>query len=523
MKKKWVTGIVILFIGGLIGKFIGAFYRIPLANILGADGIGIYQMIFPLFSFAFVFASGGIPFALSKFVARARAKNQYGRITAYFFSSLIATFIIGFVLSLIFIVLAKPLANFQGMPNAYLNYYAIAIALLFSCLLCSFRGLFQGYENMVPTFLSQIIEQVFKLIFGILLSVLFIEKGLEWGVFGAFLGMGISELLALFYLIIQTIVSAKKEKVYLKKENQKISYKRPIKIMFSFAFLLTLSALILPLVSAFHSLMVVKLIKASGLSQEISTMFFGIQSGMIGSIISFPTILSTSVAIILIPSLSFFLAKKNMDEVRAIIKNCLKLVWIFVLPCAFGMFVLSEKILAIAFSNAIPFRLKDVSVRLMQISSFSVIFISISQITTVILQSIQAEKKAFLSLFVYAFSNFVLTFVLCLKFNIFGFAYAQLISYAIFCFTNLYYIYKTAGLDIGFREFFVPLFASFCMSLVVFVINKFLLQQHVLISALICVLVGVVFYFACLVAFGVFSLRDIKNFIKKKTYKKVGD
>lgn len=522
MKKKLISGMVILFVGGLIGKLIGAFYRIPLANILGADGIGIYQMMFPLFSFGFVFASGGIPFALSKFVAKARATNNQDKIPLYFFSSFFLTLIIDVLLGGFFLIFAKQIAYFQGNAGGYMGYYAISASLIFSCLLCSFRGLFQGYENMVPTFLSQTLEQIFKLGFGIFFAFVFISKGVEWGVFGALLGMAISEFFTLLFLIFYTIFKSKTKVVNLKfNVKSKKIFSKPAKKMYRFAFLLTLSALIIPLIYAFQSLMVVRLLNLSGVSEYLSKMFFGIQSGMINSIISFPTIISTTLAIILIPSISFFVAKKNWNEVNDIIKNCLKLTWIFVLPCAFGIFLLSDNILAIAFSYAIPFELKDISTTLMQISCLSIIFVSLSQVTTVILQSIQEERKALLSLITLAFTSFVGTFAFILKFNIYGYVISNVVSFALLCFMNLYFIKTKTKPNFGYKNFFVPLFSSFLMGIVVFVLDNFLFNKNLIFSTIFTVLIGGVFYFSCLIAFGYFSFADIKNFFKKKTFKKV--
>ena len=67
-----------LVVGGLICKLLGAFYRIPLSNILGAKGIVIYQILFPLYAFCVVLVGGGLTFALSKLVSKAIAlKKQY--------------------------------------------------------------------------------------------------------------------------------------------------------------------------------------------------------------------------------------------------------------------------------------------------------------------------------------------------------------------------------------------------------------------------------------------------------------
>ena len=65
----FVKSIFILSVGGLVAKLLGAFYRIPLTNVVGSYGMGIYQLVFPLFSLLLTISTAGIPVAVSKLVA----------------------------------------------------------------------------------------------------------------------------------------------------------------------------------------------------------------------------------------------------------------------------------------------------------------------------------------------------------------------------------------------------------------------------------------------------------------------
>ena len=75
--KVFVKGALILIIFNLICKAIGALYRIPLAGILGGEGMGQYQLVFPLYSLILTVSTSGIPVAISKMVAEFNAKKQY--------------------------------------------------------------------------------------------------------------------------------------------------------------------------------------------------------------------------------------------------------------------------------------------------------------------------------------------------------------------------------------------------------------------------------------------------------------
>lgn len=208
-----VKSTLLLSMGGLIAKFLGAFFRIPISNIIGAEGMGVYQLIFPLYAFFLVFISGGIPLALAKLVSRSLAEGKENKIKAYFFAALVFSLISGLVFALIFVFFAKQISAFQGIGESFASYYAVGLALIFSCLISVFRGLFQGHNNMLPTFVSQIIQQGVKLGLGILFAVLFISKGLNVAVFFIFISIAISELLALVYYIVLTLIKQKQKAI----------------------------------------------------------------------------------------------------------------------------------------------------------------------------------------------------------------------------------------------------------------------------------------------------------------------
>ena len=76
MNRSVGKGSMVLVISGLICKLFGAFFRLPLTNVLGIEGIAIFQMVMSLYSLAVIFVSNGITSSLSKLVSSARAKGE---------------------------------------------------------------------------------------------------------------------------------------------------------------------------------------------------------------------------------------------------------------------------------------------------------------------------------------------------------------------------------------------------------------------------------------------------------------
>ena len=105
MKNSVGKGAFVLAISGFICKFLGALFRLPLTNIIGIQGIGIFQMIMSLYSLMLVFVSNGVTNSLSKLVSSARAKGQNFKIGGFFRSSILFCITIGFLIGIFFLSL----------------------------------------------------------------------------------------------------------------------------------------------------------------------------------------------------------------------------------------------------------------------------------------------------------------------------------------------------------------------------------------------------------------------------------
>jgi len=212
MKQNgFVKGAFILIVFNLIGKVIGAVYRIPLANLLGSEGIGEYQLVFPLYSLMLAVSVSGIPVAISKIVSEYNSKGLFGDVKRLIKVALGYLFGVATVCVVLLILCARFIAKIQGNFEIYMCYYGIAPAILFVALLSVFRGYFQGNLNMVPTALSGLIEQLGRLVFGLWFASKFVSFGTSYGVLGAIIGISISEFFALIFLGIYYIFHSRKK------------------------------------------------------------------------------------------------------------------------------------------------------------------------------------------------------------------------------------------------------------------------------------------------------------------------
>jgi O-antigen/teichoic acid export membrane protein len=204
-KQSFVISAIILALGGFFAKAIGAIYKIPLTNVLGSSGMGIYYLVFPIYSLIITLCSSGISVALATEVAKCRKIKHRFNEHKLLRVALVLTFLLSLFFTIFIVVFSKSISEWQGNINAYSGYVAIAPAIIISSLIATLRGYFQGIENMVPTTVSLIVEQIIKLTVGLILAHRLCVLGVGYAVLGAILGVTISEIVALIIISINYI------------------------------------------------------------------------------------------------------------------------------------------------------------------------------------------------------------------------------------------------------------------------------------------------------------------------------
>lgn len=349
--KKLVKNAAIIAVGGVITKLLGAVYRIPLTNILGAEGIGLYQMVFPFYCILLTLSSTGIPSAIAKLTASGE-KNLLKKSVVLFGGA-------GLIASLIMYFGAPLIARAQGNALAALSYKTLSPSVLLVSIISCFRGYYQGRQNVVPTALSQIIEQVVKLGAGLGLCLNFGETVAEKAALATLAVTG-SEVVALLYLLLK-----KREKPT---GERSIEYK---KLVFT-VFPIVLSTITLPFSKAVDSFTVVNLLKFDA---SVSTKLYGLYSGVVESIVAMPVAVCYSLAVSGLPLIAKSVAEKgSTNDGKRMIAYTLYLSAAF----AVAVFLASGLIIKTLYPN-LGDEYTETAIRLLQISSASVVGLSLVQ------------------------------------------------------------------------------------------------------------------------------------------------
>ncbi len=519
-KRSFLYGALILSISALITKALGAFYRIPLTNMLGAEGMGIYQMIFPVYALFWVLASAGVPVAVSRMIAREEALKNYDKIKKIMKSAVFLMLIVGLLFSLIIFLFSGSIATFQGNSLAELGYKAIAPCVLAASVVSVFRAYFQGKQNMAPSAVSQIVEQLAKVGFGLYLTYIFIGYGLQYGVLGAILGCTISEVVA-FFVILGFYLFAKRKngKVNNPKSIKKDSTPTTqiVKEIVCIAVPVTFSSIIMPLTIVIDSILIINILNGVGFSLSVSTSLFGIQSGVVNSLVNLPVIIATAISVAIIPSISSSFALKNTKQVTNKTFIAIKLIWIIAIPCVVIFFMFAKDIIPILYENglnSVSFDELGVSITLLKISAINIFYISMVQILTSILQAMGKSFVPARNLFLSSIIKIVLSGLLLnvLYLNIYGAALATGISYSLACFLNLISIRKIVPINFSVKNFLLkPLVSVISMVIVVILFNSlFKMMFSDTIASLISIALSLSVYGLLILFLKVFNKTESK-------------
>ena len=480
--KSFAKGAAILGGMGFVSKIIGAVYTIATTYIVGTHGMSYYTTAFPVYTFLLAMSSAGLPVAISKMVSERTALNDYKAAHEVFLKAIKVMVGIGLVTSILMIVLSRQIATVLGRPDASLAIMAIAPSLFFVAIISAFRGYFQGMREMMPTAVSQIIEQTGKVGVGLLLAWLWIGKGEIYGAAGAVLGITISEVFAFIYFLVLYRVRIADFKKHIVSVHHAALTKNIGGKLIYLATPIIIGACAMPLVQLADTAIItntlnnMKSIILFGqevvLNSEIVDSLFSLLTAYVNPIINMPAVFSLALAVSLVPSISTSKARNDLDGISNKANIGLKLSMLIGLPCATGLYLLSTPIIHLLYAGLKGDNLL-IAGNLMGIMALAVLFLTILQTMTGILQGLGKTYLPVINLFVGICVKILISilFIRMPEVNIQGAAYGTVACYAIAALLDVICVVKYAKVRPRIlHDFIKPVLATACMGLAVYLI-----------------------------------------------------
>ncbi|MBR2988540.1 MAG: polysaccharide biosynthesis protein [Clostridia bacterium] len=449
--KAIFTGAGFLAGCSLVAKILGAFYRIPLTATLGAQGIGLYQTVFPVYTLMLTLCSGGVSVAVAKLTSTtSEAEGKKVLKSACLTFGLIS--VIAFVL---LASLSLPISKAQGNEGAVFSYIAIAPSVVLVALASCYKGYHQGKQNMFPTAFSLLIEQIVKLSLGLLLARFFAPLGVQWAVFGALVGVTTSEVFSLLFLVLTTVywnnISVKSK---MKKQNGGVrtpsfetlpaefstdavlvnptaigirdsikNERKPKnrdlpKTLIKTAMPVASGALVLPLTAVADSLLIINLLVSGGASTALSTALYGLYTGAVTTIVNLPAVIICSFSSALLPAVSS--CGTRYDKARQKISFTLKISLLTATLCALALTVFSGEIISFLYGAGLDGEMERVGSILLSVVAVSVIFVSVVQVSTASMQGFGNSSRPALNLAIGGAIKIAVTAVGIIALGIYG-------------------------------------------------------------------------------------------------------
>jgi len=508
-KQSLIKASLILGMAGIVAKFLGLFFRWPLIMLIGDEGVGYYQMSYPLYMF-FVAMASGVPVAISKMISEKKAKGDIEGIFVTLKESTILMMIMGIGTSLILFVFAKPIINFvQWDMKSYYSLLGISFAPFVISIMTIYRGFFQGLQNMTPSGISQILEQVGRVIIGVGLAILLLPKGIEYAAGGAAFGAAAGGVIGASYLY------EKYKKIRKEMWNRKVkSDPEVLSAILKIALPISIGATVGTIMSLIDSILVPQKLLQAGLSSEKATILYAQLTGKANVITNIPLTLSMALGIALIPIIAEKYIMNRRDELESKVQLSMKMAMLIAMPCTLGLYFLAGPIMKVIFPGRYD------GILILKYLSLSIPFIILTQTSTSIMQGVDHYIRPIINLFIGCIVKVILTFILVPmpEINIYGAVIASISAYLVATILNLISLRKRLKLRLNiYKSFIKPIVASAIMIIgVIFsynlIFNKTASNTS---SCLLAIFLGIIIYIILILILRIFSIDDIKNRIIK--------
>ncbi|NLW70002.1 MAG: polysaccharide biosynthesis protein, partial [Eubacteriaceae bacterium] len=355
-EANYVKGALIITLGMLLSKFLGLFFKIPLTNLLGDYGMGLYSYAYPLYTTFLTISTGGLPLAVSKLVAESVALGNRKQAYKIYNVALCALAVIGGLCSLIMFAGASFFIKaFSWEPQAYYSIIAISFAPALVAVLSVIRGFFQGMQSMVYSSVSTIIEQIGRVGAGLALAYyLTSSRGVAWGAAGGTFGAVAGAFFSLSYLYISYIIYRKNDNLRDLHLNQAKgnSVNDILKNLVKIALPVTLSSVATTLTNLIDSVTITANLALAGFSSYQATELFGQLTNKAQTLLNVPLVVGAALATSLVPSMSESIIKGDMAFARKKSSMAVRLAFLIAVPAALGLSLLCEPIYQLIYPKA---------------------------------------------------------------------------------------------------------------------------------------------------------------------------
>lgn len=339
-RRTLITGALTLTAANVITRLIGFAYRIFMAGAIGAEGMGLFQLIMPIYSLAWAISCSGITTTLSRLVAAEQAKGALGNMRRLLYVSLGITTVLSLILTVVLYFGAGIIgAGILNEERIVLSLRILSVSFVFMSLGSCLRGYFLGLQKTAVPAASQIIEQLARIGVIMLLAAAFIPLGLEYAAAMAVIGIVVGELLSFIYVAVaykfrgrrdgpRGTATVTRSSAY----PALMGRRQALTAVVAMAAPLTLTRIMSSFLSTVETVLIPQRLQAYGMAPEEAMATFGKITGMAMPLIFFPSAILVALSISLVPSIAESIALGHKERISSTISKSI----VFTSIVAFG-------------------------------------------------------------------------------------------------------------------------------------------------------------------------------------------
>jgi O-antigen/teichoic acid export membrane protein len=437
MSSKLIRGTFILTLGTIISKVLGLLYVIPFYQIVGSEGTALYQYSYIPYTIFISIATAGVPLAVSKFISKYNALEEYAIGRKLFKSGLVIMLLTGIAAFLILYLSAPLIAEMiitkeEDVGSRSKDIITVIRAVSFALIVIPFmsliRGFFQGHQSMGPSAVSQVVEQIVRIAFtlaGAYIVINFLNGSIVTAVsvatFAAFVG-AIGSLVVLFWYWY-------KRKPYLDqlleqdRGKEQVSLKEIYKEIIIYAAPFVFVGIANPLFQAIDQVTFTRAMEDIGHSYKVAEAAFSILNFESHKIVIIPVSLATGFSLALVPSITKAFVENDRKGLKQQLNQTFQVLLFLTLPAAIGLSLLAEPIYTVFYEH------KELGFEVLRAYAPVGILFSLFLVTSSILQGINEQRWTVLSLLVGLLIKLSLNIYLITMFGTRGAVYATAIGY----------------------------------------------------------------------------------------------
>lgn len=313
-KNPILSGAIVLTLAGFLSRIIGFFYRIFLSQQIGAEGMGVYQLIFPVFSICFSLCCGPVQTAVSRYVAAQNALPSHRAGTKYAPESVLrAGLMLSFSLACLCAMILYAGSEFiadrillEARCGALLRLMALTIPVC--SVHCCISGYYYGMQKAsIPAF-AQLAEQIARVMSVFLISSVMTSEGQDPTTEVAVWGMVCGELASLLFSGTAYLMRRGKTA----HSGTSLSYLPKI---LALATPLAATRLCISVLQSAEAVLIPSRLQAGGMTGSQALSVYGVLTGMAYPFILFPTAVINSVAVMLLPDMAQSQSAGNQERI----------------------------------------------------------------------------------------------------------------------------------------------------------------------------------------------------------------